>query len=255
MNKHSENETPLVSIVTVVYNGEKHISSAVESVLNQTYNNIEYIVIDGGSKDATLEILDKYKSRIDVLISEPDEGISDAFNKGVRKATGAIIGIINSDDWYEPDAVESVVDQLQESDAFVYGGMRVYLDDDSYVYQDPEDDYSLSIRYKMPTFNFPTVFFKASMYEKAGLFDKRLSYAMDYDLLLRLFKMGFYGKPINKHIANMRTGGVSVRDYPLVRREVKMISVRHGSNKSIAELYYFYYMLRYFVRCFIKKVL
>ena len=100
---------PLVSIVTIVYNGEKHLEQTIQSVLNQTYSNIEYIIIDGGSKDNTINIIEKYSDRLAYWISEKDNGISDAFNKGIAKSTGEIVGLINADDWYDFDAIKHVV--------------------------------------------------------------------------------------------------------------------------------------------------
>src|SRR5258705_5340519 len=101
--------TPLVSIITIVYNGEKYIEDSIRSVINQSYKNIEYIIIDGGSSDNTVSIIKKYEKQIAFWISEKDKGISDAFNKGIAKATGEIIGILNSDDWYERDTVAKAV--------------------------------------------------------------------------------------------------------------------------------------------------
>ena len=97
---------PKISIVTVCYNSKSHIEEAIQSVLNQTYKNLEYIVIDGGSTDGTLDIIDKYKDKIDYFVSEPDKGISDAFNKGIKAATGDIIGICNADDKLALDCLQ-----------------------------------------------------------------------------------------------------------------------------------------------------
>ena len=90
-----------ISVITVCFNSEKTIARTIESVINQHYSDLEYIIIDGGSKDKTVEIINKYRNELSYFISEPDQGISDAFNKGIRVASGDIIGIINSDDWYE----------------------------------------------------------------------------------------------------------------------------------------------------------
>lgn len=92
-----------ISIVTVSYNAAKTIEQTIKSVINQTYSNIEYIVIDGGSTDGTVDIIRKYEDRIAYWVSEPDGGIFDAMNKGIKVATGEVVGIINSDDWYEHD--------------------------------------------------------------------------------------------------------------------------------------------------------
>ena len=105
---------PKISIITVCYNSEAHIEEALLSVINQSYENKEYLVIDGGSKDGTLNIIEKYKDRIDYFVSEPDKGISDAFNKGIKAATGDIIGILNSDDFMMPNALTKVAEQCTD---------------------------------------------------------------------------------------------------------------------------------------------
>ena len=117
-----------VSIITVVYNNNKTISDAIESVINQSYKNIEYIVIDGGSTDGTVDVVKDYGSRIDKFISEPDNGIYDAMNKGVRLATGDVIGFINSDDLLNSeDCIECIVKRFVESDADIVYGDNVYV--------------------------------------------------------------------------------------------------------------------------------
>ena len=121
----------LVSIITVAYNSENTISRTIESVLNQTYNNIEYIIIDGDSKDNTVKIAEAYKEKfkngkILKIVSEPDDGMYDALNKGINIADGEIVGSINSDDWYEPQAVEKMVDlYLKEKYDVAWGSIRV----------------------------------------------------------------------------------------------------------------------------------
>jgi len=100
------NHSPLISIITVVLNGEKFLEGAIKSVLSQTYQNFEYIIIDGGSYDRSIEIIKKYANEKTFWISEPDKGISDAFNKGISKARGEVIGLLNYDDWYEKNTLE-----------------------------------------------------------------------------------------------------------------------------------------------------
>ena len=113
-----------VSVITVVYNSVDTIEQTIQSVLNQTYKNIEYIIIDGLSTDGTQKIIEQYLDCIAYFISEKDNGIYDAMNKGIRKASGDIIGIINSDDWYAEDAVENIVDCFKQNDVgLVYGNI------------------------------------------------------------------------------------------------------------------------------------
>ena len=108
-------EQPVVSIITVTLNAAETLDRTIQSVINQTYKNLEYIVIDGGSKDRTPEIIAEYNHRIDQWISEPDHGISDAFNKGISCAKGEIVGILNASDWYELDAVSTVTQVFNQN--------------------------------------------------------------------------------------------------------------------------------------------
>src|SRR5574342_808175 len=112
--RKSSAENPLVSVITVVYNGARHLEQTLLSVINQGYGNIEYIVVDGGSVDGTLDIIGKYEDRIDYWVSEPDDGTYDAMNKGIELAHGELIGLLNSDDYYEPDAIGIIAGKYKE---------------------------------------------------------------------------------------------------------------------------------------------
>ncbi|MDO4190908.1 MAG: glycosyltransferase, partial [Bacteroidales bacterium] len=130
------NNTPLVSIITVCFNAEKTIEQTIQSVINQTYSNIEYIIIDGKSTDSTLNIVSKYKDNIATIISEPDNGIYDAMNKGIKLSSGELIGIINADDWYEKDAVKIMVNKYlsteNKDNSLYYGMIRIWKNNKEY---------------------------------------------------------------------------------------------------------------------------
>ena len=134
------NDSVKVSVVTVCYNSEKTIRDTIESVLNQTYSNIEYLIIDGKSADRTVEIAEEYRQAFEergmeyIISSEKDHGIYDAMNKGTQRATGELVGILNSDDWYEKNAVERVVDTYEKTafDMF-YADIRLIKPDGSSV--------------------------------------------------------------------------------------------------------------------------
>ena len=116
---------PRITIITVCYNSEKYIEQAILSVINQTYDNLEYIIVDGGSQDSTMSIVNRYRDKISVIISEKDNGISDAFNKGIRRATGDIIGIVNSDDMlYNNNVIEKLA-EYYEDDIDVYSEKKL----------------------------------------------------------------------------------------------------------------------------------
>lgn len=226
---------PLVSIITIVYNGETHIEHAIKSVLEQTYFNIEYIIVDGGSTDSTPSIVNMYRNRIQKVISEKDRGISDAFNKGIRSASGEIIGILNADDWYENDTVEMVVANSTSADV-IYGDMRFWNNDEvDFVVK---GNHSL-LEHEM-TLNHPTVFVRKAIYETIGLFDEQYKCAMDYDMLLRLKVSGSKFVHIPKVLANMRWGGFSDAKWMLGCKETLAIKNKYLSRQKLTNRLYFY---------------
>ena len=200
---------PLVTVITVVYNGQEYLEDAIKSVIGQSYPNIEYIVIDGGSTDGTLDIIHQYKKQIDFWVSEKDDGIYDAMNKGLEVSTGEIIGILNSDDWYELDAVEKVVQEfIADKDLdLVYGAMNILNRDGS-----TESTYGskegFSGIFSTP-FNHPTCFFHKNVYRKIGLFDLQFPTAADYDFMLRFKRSAMKYHYIDTPLSNFRKVGVT----------------------------------------------
>lgn len=221
-----------VSIVTVSYNCRKTIEQTLLSVLGQSYSNIEYIVIDGNSTDGTTEILKRYEDRLAVYLSEDDKGIYDAMNKGISYATGDIIGILNSDDWYDKDTVKKVVQCFEESGSdVVYGEMMVVY---PHGYMHKWKTLSLeAIKYTM-NMPHPTVFIKRVLYSKYGLFNCRYKVAADYELLLRLYNYGVTFSYIPSVLAFFRTGGVSSKLAALCVEETKEISIYYLNKKDEA---------------------
>jgi glycosyltransferase involved in cell wall biosynthesis len=203
------NTRPLISIITVVYNGKKHLEQTIQSVLNQTYTNFEYIIIDGGSTDGTVDIIKKYENQINYWISEPDNGIYDAMNKGLAQAKGDYIGLLNSDDFYESNALEIITNEIKttpNTDVF-FGNMFILnqnlQEKQLQTYKKGEN------LHKIFSIWHPTVFVKKECYKKYGNFDTNFKIAADYELLLRLKKQGCSFKYINKPITNFREGGTS----------------------------------------------
>ena len=205
---------PKISIITVAYNGQSTIKHTVESVSSQDYPYVEYIIIDGASTDWTIDILDYCKDKIDYLISEEDNGIYDAMNKGILASTGDIIGILNSDDFYPNNEVLSKVAQVfKDSDCDCVYGDLVYVN---------KGDASKIVRYwKSGKFNMsklnngwmlphPTFFVKKSIYNKFGLYNTELENAADYEMILRLlYKHAIKVSYIPNILVKMRTGGTS----------------------------------------------
>lgn len=232
---------PKISIITVSYNSAKTIEQTILSVINQSYKNIEYIIIDGGSTDGTVDIIKKYADKIAYWVSEPDKGISDAFNKGIKKSTGEIVGIINADDWYELDAIKLIVEifAIEKEYGFCFGDL-VYTDDNNQICmkQFGRKEYEESIRYEMKDIPHPTVFIRREIYEKVGLFSLNFKIAMDYELMLRISKNKIKGLYISKTIANMRIGGVSNVNWKDGLKEVRRASISMGANVLLANYKY-----------------
>ncbi|HYG50884.1 MAG TPA: glycosyltransferase family 2 protein [Flavobacteriales bacterium] len=203
-----------VSIITVSYNSAKTINDTILSVMGQTWANVEYIIVDGGSTDNTLQICKTYGNRIAKIISEPDKGIYDAMNKGLALATGDIIGILNSDDVYAYGTVlEDVVKKMLESGTNALYADLVYVDR---LNLEKIKRYWRSGEFKKNKFKWgwmpphPTVFFKKDLYLQFGNFNLEFRSAADYELMLRFFyKHGVKPAYLPKVITRMRTGGES----------------------------------------------
>ena len=203
-----------VSIITIVYNNRETIADAIESVLGQTYPNIEYIVVDGLSTDGTVEVVKGYGDRITKFVSGKDSGLYDAINKGIRMATGDVIGLLHSDDiFYSKDVISAVVDEF-----ITRGSDSVYAD---LVYVDRENPDRVIRNWKSGNYNrnnfiygwmppHPTFYVKREVYERFGLYDTKFRSAADYELMLRyLYKHGISTAYIPEYFVRMRVGGKS----------------------------------------------
>ncbi|MBA0161269.1 glycosyltransferase family 2 protein [Pectobacterium versatile] len=205
-----------VSIITATFNSAKTISDTLNSLNNQTYFDIEHIIIDGGSKDNTLSLIDNFSNRKPTVISEPDEGIYDALNKGILAATGDIIGFLHSDDFFAyPDVVKDIVDTMNSSNVdAVYGDLHYIsaINSDVIVRKWISGDFDIN-KMKlgwMPP--HPTFYMKRTCYQKFGFFDLSYKISADYDSLLRyLWTHKIAIKYIPNVLINMRVGGISNR--------------------------------------------
>ena len=200
----------LVSIITVVYNGEKYLQQTINSVKNQTYKNIEYIIIDGASTDKTLDIIKNNSDVVSYYISEKDNGLYDAMNKGIKLAKGVLIGIVNSDDWYESNTVEIVVEAYNKNrDKSIFHADRYdVLKDGTKKRFNYNPSVAKFIYYSM-TFNHPTMFISKNEY-KEHLYNINLASHSDYQFVLEAWlkdSSKFYY--INKPLSNFRLGGIS----------------------------------------------
>ena len=225
----------LVSVITPCYNSEKTIEKTLECIENQTYKNIEYIIIDGGSDDNTMNIIDRHRGRLPeklMVISEKDHGIYDAMNKGIKLASGYLIGIVNSDDWYEYDTVEQIIKNYSGSPyEVVYGMQRTYLDGREksvFIYH---HDF---LPQQMIT--HPTCFVTKASYDMFGTFDTQYRSAADYDLMLRFYESGkIVFTPVMRVLSNFQLGGMSSSQTGV--RENARIRYRRGHLSK--KTYYF----------------
>jgi glycosyltransferase involved in cell wall biosynthesis len=233
---------PRVTIITAVRNRAATLARTIESVLAQTYPEVEHVVIDGASSDGTVEVIRRYADRLAHWQSEPDRGISDAFNKGLAAARGDLIGLLNADDWLEVEQIERAVTALGRSGAdFVFGDL---------LYHDPagrtlfrirgDAHYARAIARGMPDVNHPTLLARREVYERVGGFDPALRFAMDYDWLLRVHRAGLRGIHAPEVVGHMTLAGVSDRDYLRALGEVRAIAIAHGEPAARAWPLYLY---------------
>lgn len=225
-----------ISIITSVYNNQETIAEAMDSVLSQTYTDIEYIIIDGGSTDDTVNIIKSYQNRIAVFISEPDKGIYDGLNKGIKLATGDVIGFLHSDDLYENNTVIEKVAQ-----AFMASEIDSVYGDLTYV---NKSDPTKVIRYwKSGEFTLkklgrgwmpphPTFFVKRAIYQQHGQFDTSFKIAADYDLMLRfLGKYKISTDYIPNVLIKMRVGGESNKSLKnVIRKSTEDLQAMRNNN-------------------------
>jgi len=222
---------PLISLITVVKNGDKFLEETIKSVLNQSYKNFEYIIIDGGSKDGSLDIIKKYSSNIDYWVSETDNGIYDAFNKGMRVALGDYIGIINSDDVFLPNALEILEKYITQypSCDFFFGSVKKHWGI-LHGYKPHKIYYSWGF-YSSHSTGF---FIKKSSAKKVGLYNIKYKYHADYDYFFRMIvkkKLKGMATKKNEVFGIFRRGGYSstIKFYDRFLEEIK-IRYDNGQN-------------------------
>lgn len=230
-----------ISIITATYNSAATIKDTLTSVNNQDYPNIEHIIIDGNSSDNTLDIVREYGKKVTTIISEPDKGIYDAMNKGIRVATGDIVGILNSDDFFTSDDIISTVALTFNNNNIdaLYGDIHFVNPDNL----DKTVRYYSSKIFKPSLFRFgfmpahPSFYMKKSEYDKHGYYSLDYKIAADYDLLIRyLYKYKVKSIYLNKDFVTMRTGGVSTENFRsrvLLNKEIVKACRKYGIKSSM----------------------
>jgi glycosyltransferase involved in cell wall biosynthesis len=221
-----------VSVVTVVRNAVTTLQRAADSVRSQRYPTFEHIVVDGASTDGTVPLLESLDDRFSVWISEADDGISDAFNKGIALARGSVIGLLNGDDWYEPDAIGNALAALERSGADIAYGSMQYWHGSVRSFLVHGDDRALN---REMTIGHPAVFVRRDCYERFGLFRLDFRLAMDYEWLLRAKVGGARFVKVEHCLANMQVGGIGDRNWHRSQREVARARALHLGHGRLRE--------------------
>lgn len=236
---------PDISIITITLDSERTITRAIESVLSQSFRNFEYLIIDGGSADRTLQICESFQDSRMHIYSGKDLGISDAMNRGIAKARGRLIGLIHSDDMYFPGAIERAWNSITNPDqpAWCYGILEYISPSGKLMHFAGDSTGARSIRRYMAT-PHPTVFMTRSLYDRIGLFALNLKVAMDYDVCLRA---SLVCKPIfvDSVQAIMQVGGLSSRSYKhelTGALEVMKSKIKHIPDRSFLHRTYWLWM-------------
>ena len=220
---------PKISIVTVTFNCEKTIEETIQSILSQNYPNLEYLIIDGKSTDSTMSIVEKYSDRISRIVSEKDNGISDAFNKGVRLSSGDIVGIINGDDVLLPGALDALA-KAYDPEVDVYrGNIMVWNDQtDNRIRVVPTMD--INLRKVVWNVCHQSTFVARKCYDRFGLFNESFKYMMDADLLHRFYLGGAKFKYVDYDMALFRLGGVTKSSFKKKIPELKAVIRANGGS-------------------------
>jgi len=245
---------PMFSIITVVLNGEKYLEETILSVLNQNFSNYEYIIIDGGSIDNSINIIKKYENKIDYWVSETDKGLYDAFNKGMTLSKGKFIGIINSDDIYTPHALRIVSNYISNNNNidFIFGSVKKHWGVLS-GYNPKKIFYSWGF-YTSHSTGF---FIKNESANKVGFYNLKYKYHADYDYFYRMIvKLKMKGVATLKKelIGIFRRGGFSSRIsfWKLFKEEI-LIRYDNGQNIFLVTFIFFYKLLFNFKKILFKK--
>jgi len=240
-----------------VRNGKDSLPATIQSVLSQTYPNIEYVIVDGASTDGTVEIIRSHDDRIDRWVSEPDRGTSDAMNKAISLARGEYVSWLASGDWFDPYFVDTAVRILLQSGAdFVFGDLRTYKGDVlvQHVNGDPSDADAATPEARLlgyPTLvtrTSPTMVTKRACFQRIGLFDLSYQVRNDFDWILRLHRSGGRGAYDGRLIAHFSLGGVSDSgsDFAHIFENLRILR-RHGLLTARTAAPYVYRLMRYSV--------
>lgn len=233
-----------LSVITVSLNSEVTIEKTIQSVLNQSYTNFEYVIIDGKSTDKTLNIIQSFEKEFNQKgislkwISESDKGLYDAINKGIKLCNGKFISVLNSDDWYENDVVESVLNHYTKTKAlYIHGNINLYSEKKEFIRTAKAGKLS-QISKKMPFFH-PASFINKDIYDKLGGYSLEYKICADYDFIINIINNNFAISHLNKVLTNFSLGGVSTSRIKDALKESHIVRVNNGYNRLLSKFYYF----------------
>lgn len=245
--------SPKISVITIAYNCEKEIEDTIKSVIGQSYLNKEYVIIDGASTDNTMAVVNKYRDGIDVIVSEPDKGRSDAFNKGIKRATGDYIVMMNAGDLLADNALDLFAQNFEEGYDVIKGNtIRWNSETDSKYREKPV------INYPAIPFNFlvchQSTYISKAAYERCGGYLVDFRVAMDFELMLRLTRLGARFHAIDADLAIFRMGGISQTSVSRRYNEMRQAMVLNGRNKFQTNLFMAYVHVRTWTRNLLNMI-
>ena len=255
---------PLISIITPSFNSAKYIETTIQSVINQSYKNFEYIIIDGGSNDGTFEIIEKYKDKLSYWVSEPDNGMYQAINKGLAKAKGSIIAYLNSDDIYYQDTLKKVVNFFNENEkiSLVYGRLDFIDKNDNWLYtlNYPKFFINPFMRANFSAIGQPASFWRGNMSRKNKFFDEDLKLASDFDFFIRIGK-SYKVSYLPEILAAFRVHNqqLTKRQSKTAHDEINIIHKRYICDEPNVKIYLICFFYKLFfkainIRAYIKKM-
>jgi len=245
------NTNPLISIITIVYNGEKYLEETIQSVINQTYDNIEYIIIDGGSTDETIDIIKKYEDKIDYWVSERDGGIYDAMNKGIKIASGSWVNFMNAGDKFiDKSIIKKISSSLGNQEVTIFFGDTI--DDYGEFKKVHKANTNLQKLWKGMLFSHQSTFFSLK-YHKENLYNTTYKLASDFDMIYHAYIKGEKFHYLNMSIAMIEIGGVSYLQREKVFLEYGSIVCR---KKDVFKRGFFNFALfKLKIKMLVKKIL
>lgn len=252
-HKESKPNEPLVSVITVVRNGEKDLEKTIKSVINQTYSNIEYIIVDGGSTDGTLDIIKKYEDKIDYWISEPDKGIYDGMNKGIDMVKGDWIIFMNSGDiFYLKNTVENVVNEIEKDTDLAFGDWIVKYPQYGNIKKHRKAG-ELKDLWKGMIFFHQALFTRTNILKENKFDYYNYKTAADYDFVIKAYYKKYKFQKINQIIAMVTAGGISdVKRVDVIKEQLAIL--KEYDNNIFHRLYYFFLIFNSMFKDCIKKI-